>query len=66
MVRTLGGNMQIGDLCRFIDTYDIHNIGVGSVGIILQPKDKRGLYYVFINNRYHLLPFHHVEEITCK
>lgn len=66
MVRTFGGDMQVGDLCRFIDTYDIHNIGVGSIGIILQPKEKRGLFYVFINGGNYWLPFHHVEEVKCK
>ena len=58
--------MKVGDLFRYTDTYDIHNIGVGSIGLILEPRDKRGLYYVLINGRNYLLPFHHVEEITCK
>ena len=67
MVRTLGGSiMQVGDLFRFIDTYDIHNIGVGSIGLILEPKEKRSLFYVLINGRNYWLPYHHVEEIKCK
>ena len=68
MVRTLGGDMQVGDLFRFVDTYDIHNIGVGSIGIILREgkNNKTGFYYVLINGGHYFLPFHHVEEIKCK
>ena len=58
--------MQVGDLCRFIDTYDIYKIGYGSIGLILKPKEKRGLFYVLINGRNYWLPYHHVKEIKCK
>ena len=64
MVRTLGGSiMQVGDLFRYIDRYDNYLIGYGSIGLIVEPKNKSGQYYVFINGRNYLLPFHHIEEI---
>ena len=56
--------MKTGDLFRFIDTYDIHNIGVGSIGLIVgisEQPDRN--YFVLINGRNYTLPFHHVEEV---
>ena len=46
--------MKTGDLFRFIDTYDIHNIGVGSIGLIIREgkNNKTGFYYVLINGGY--------------
>ena len=58
--------MQVGDLFRFVDRNDILNIGYGSIGLIVEPKDKSGNYYVVINGRFWLLPFYHIEEIKCK
>ena len=75
MVRTFGGAMQVGDLVRYTDTYDIHKIGVGSIGLIigeLPTKDqysggrKGRFYYVLFGDKQYTLPFHHIEEIKCK
>ena len=56
--------MKTGDLFRFIDTYDIHNIGVGSIGLIIGTfVEPDGHYYVLINGRNYTLPFHHIEEV---
>ena len=64
--------MNIGDLVRYRDRYDIHNIGVGSIGLIIgELSDKehfsggrKGLFYhvLFGDNKY-TLPFHHIQEI---
>ena len=58
--------MKQGDLFRYIDTYDIHKIGVGSIGLILREgkNNKTGFYYVLINGGHYFLPFHHVEKIN--
>ena len=68
MVRTLGGSiMQIGDLFRYTDTYDIHKIGVGSIGLIIGiPKRCKGFYHVLVGGKEYVLPFHHIEEVICK
>ena len=67
MVRTLGGNMQIGDLFRYTDTYDIHNIGVGSIGLIVgTPQRLEGFYHVLVGGREYTVPYHHIEEVLCK
>ena len=59
--------MQVGDLFRYIDTYDIHNIGVGSIGLIVgTPQRIEGFYQVIIGDKEYVLPFHHIEEIICK
>ena len=59
--------MQVGDLVRYTDTYDIHNIGVGSIGLILGvPNRKQGYYHVLIGGKDYVLPFHHIKEIICK
>ena len=63
MVRTFGGNMQIGDLFRYIDTYDIYNIGVGSIGLIVGIPQRIGAYLVTIGDKEYVLPFHHIEKI---
>ena len=65
MVRTLGGSiMQVGDLFRYTDTYDIHNIGVGTIGLIVGvPQRLEGYYHVLIGNKEYTLPFHHIEEV---
>ena len=73
MVRTLGGSiMQVGDLVRYTDTYDIHKIGVGSIGLIigeLSSKDhysggrKGRFYHVLFGDNKYTLPFHHIEEV---
>ena len=74
MVRTLGGDMQVGDLVRYTDTYDIHNIGVGSIGLIIgelsdkvkQPRRTGRFYHVLFGDKQYTLPFHHIQEIKCK
>jgi len=55
--------MQVGDLFRYIDRYDNYLIGYGSIGLIVKPKNRSGLFYVLINGRNYWLPYHHVEEI---
>ena len=58
--------MKVGDLFRYIDTYDIHNIGVGSIGLIVgTPRNLGGFYDVLINGKNYILPFHHIEELKC-
>ena len=73
MVRTLGGgNMKLGDLVRYTDTYDIHNIGVGSIGLIVgelsnknhsMGRRKGRFYHVLFGDKKYTLPFHHIEEV---
>ena len=59
--------MKQGDLFRYTDTYDIHKIGVGSIGLIVGiPQRLEGFYDVLINGKNYILPFHHIEEIKCK
>ena len=42
--------MKQGDLFRYTDTYDIHKIGVGSIGLIVGiPQRLEGFYDVLIN-----------------
>ena len=64
--------MQVGDLVRYTDTYDIHNIGVGSIGLIvgeLSNMDrysggrKGRFYHVLFGDKQYTLPFHHIEEV---
>ena len=63
--------MKQGDLFRYIDTYDIHKIGVGSIGLIIgelsnkveQPRRTGRFYYVLFGDKQYTLPFHHIEEI---
>ena len=62
--------MQIGDLVRYTDTYDIHKIGVGSIGLIIgemainpSPKRVRRFYQVLFGDKQYTLPFHHLEEV---
>ena len=56
--------MRVGDLVRYTDTYDIHNIGVGSIGLIVgTPQRIEGFYQVIIGDKEYVLPFHHIEEI---
>lgn len=73
MVGTLGGNMKVGDLFRYIDTYDIHNIGHGSIGLIVgemavnvKPQWAGRFYHVLIGGKEYVLPFHHIVEVKCK
>ena len=72
MVGAFGGAMQVGDLVRYTDTYDIHDIGVGSIGLIVgrsvnpSPKRAGSFYYVLFGDKQYVLPFHHIEEIKCK
>ena len=66
--------MQVGDLVRYTDTYDIHSIGVGSIGLIIgemtdkviQPRRTGRFYYVLFGDKQYTLPYHHIEEIQCK
>jgi len=66
--------MQVGDLVRYTDTYDIHDIGVGSIGLIIgemshkikQPRRTGRFFYVLFGDKQYTLPFHHIEEIKCK
>jgi len=59
--------MQVGDLVRYTDTYDIRDIGVGAIGLILGvPNRKEGYYHVLIGGKDYVLAFHHIEEIKCK
>ena len=63
--------MQVGDLVKYIDTYDIHDIGVGSIGIIIcdyssiQRRIKRAgrFYSVLFGDKQYNLPFHHIQEV---
>ena len=63
--------MKQGDLFRYIDTYDIHKIGVGSIGLIIgemsstykHPQRTGRFYYVLFGDKQYTLPFHHIEEI---
>ena len=63
--------MQVGDLVRYTDTYDIHDIGVGSIGLIIgdyssiQRSIKRtGRFYcVLFGDKQYTLPFHHIQEV---
>ena len=36
--------MQVGDLVRYTDTYDIHKIGVGSIGLIIGELSSKDHY----------------------
>ena len=60
--------MQVGDLFRYTDTYDINNIGVGSIGLIVGIRELNlvSFYEVLVNGKNYILPFHHVEEVKCK
>lgn len=59
--------MKIGDLVRYIDTYDIHNIGHGSIGLIVgTPQRIEGFYHVLIGGKEYVLPYHHIVEVKCK
>ena len=71
-MRTLGGSfMQVGDLVRYTDTYDIHDIGVGSIGLIIgecpyrykHPQRTGRFYYVLFGDKQYTLPFHHLQEV---
>ena len=57
--------MQVGDLFRYTDTYDINNIGVGSIGLIVGVRELNlvSFYEVLVNGKNYILPFHHIEEI---
>ena len=56
--------MKIGDLFRYTDTLDIHNIGVGSIGLIVGvPRNLGGFYDVLVNGKNYIVPFHHIEEV---
>ena len=57
--------MNIGDLFRYTDTYDINNIGVGSIGLIVGVRELNlvSFYEVLVNGKNYILPFHHIEEI---
>jgi hypothetical protein len=66
MVGSFGGNMKVGDLFRYIDTYDIHDIGVGSIGLIVGIPQRIESYLVIIGDKEYVLPFHHIEEVKCK
>ena len=62
--------MQIGDLVRYTDTYDIHKIGVGSIGLITgelysnaTPPRTGRFYYVLFGDKQYTLPFHHIQEV---
>ena len=54
--------MQVGDLFRYTDTYDIHNIGVGSIGLIVDVRI-HGHYYVLVNGKHYTVPYHHIVEV---
>ena len=65
--------MQVGDLVRYTDTYDIHKIGVGSIGLIVgdilvngNPKRTGSFYHVLFGDKQYTLPFHHIEVVKCK
>jgi|TARA_R110001583_G_scaffold8195_1_gene39562 hypothetical protein len=63
----MGVDMKIGDLFRYINICDIHNIGVGSIGLIVgTPQRIEGFYQVIIGDKEYVLPFHHIEEVKCK
>ena len=57
--------MQVGDLFRYTDTYDINNIGVGSIGLIVGVRELNlvSFYEVLVNGKNYILPFHHIEEV---
>ena len=52
-----------GDLFKFVGTYDLFNIGVGSIGIVLATSHAHLIG--FVGGRQVLLPFHHVVEVKC-
>ena len=54
--------MQVGDLFKYIDTYDNYLIGVGSIGLIVEIR-KHGHYHVLVNGRYYTVPYHHIVEV---
>ena len=55
--------MQVGDLFKFVDTYDLFNIGYGSIGIVLGTSKSHIIG--FVGGRQVLLPFHHIVEVEC-
>ena len=56
--------MRIGDIVRYINIYDIHNIGVGSIGLIVgTPKRIEGFYQVIVGGKEYVLPYHHIVEV---
>ena len=52
-----------GDLFKFVDTYDLYNVGVGSIGIVLSASNASILG--FVGGRQIRLPFHHIVEVKC-
>jgi len=54
---------KTGDLFKFVDSYDLHNIGHGSIGIILET----GTSFVmgFVSGKQYRLPYHHIVEVKC-
>ena len=61
--------MQVGDLVRYTDTYDIHKIGVGSIGLIVgefsigNPKRTESFCHILFGDKQYTLPYHHIEEV---
>ena len=52
---------KTGDLFKFVDTYDLFNIGHGSIGIVLATS--KAHIIGFVGGRQVLLPFHHIVEV---
>jgi len=52
---------KTGDLFKFVDSYDLHNIGHGSIGIILET----GTSFIvgFVSGKRCRLPYHHIVEV---
>mgnify|MGYP001162684053 CR=1 FL=1 len=53
--------MKVGDLFKFIDTYDLDNVGVGSIGLVFK-STPTGIIG-FVGGKLVFLPFHHVMEV---
>ena len=54
---------KVGDLFKFVDSYDLHNIGHGSIGVILETRPT--FIMGFVNGKECRLPYHHIVEVTC-
>ncbi len=52
-----------GDLFKFVDTYDLFNIGYGSIGIVLATSGASIIG--FVGGRQFRLPYHHIVEVKC-
>lgn len=54
---------KVGDLFKFVDSYDLHNIGHGSIGVILETRPT--FIMGFVSGKRFRLPYHHIVEVKC-